>query len=265
MSENFAWFAGIDWAAESHQVCLVDASGTESGTKSFPHSGSGLAALCGWLLEISGAPPSTIAVSIEKPHGAVVDTLLERGFAVFALNPKQLDRFRDRFTVAGSKDDRRDAHVLGDSLRTDRHCFRRLLPEAPGIIELREWSRMAGELSQERTRLANRMREQLRRYYPQFLDITDDVAAAWALDLWTMAPTPARAHHLKRAAVARLLKANRVRRIDADGVRNILRTTPLTVAPGTVEAATAHIRITVQRLQLINRQIREANAGPVLP
>ena len=54
------------------------------------------------------------------PHGPIVEMLLERGFAVFAINPKQLNRFRDRFTVAGAKDDRRDAHVLGDSLRTDR-------------------------------------------------------------------------------------------------------------------------------------------------
>ena len=61
--------------------------------------------------------------------------------AVFAINPKQLDRFRDRFTVAGAKDDRRDAHVLGDSLRTDRRAFRLLAVDDPTIIELREWSR----------------------------------------------------------------------------------------------------------------------------
>src|SRR5204863_9464647 len=48
-------------------------------------------------------------------------------------NPKQLDRFRDRFTVAGAKDDRRDAHVLADSLRTDRHAFRRLSNDEPVI------------------------------------------------------------------------------------------------------------------------------------
>jgi hypothetical protein len=54
--------------------------------------------------------------------------LLERGFAVYAINPKQMDRFRDRFTVAGAKDDSRAAGVLGDSLRPDRRAFRRLCP-----------------------------------------------------------------------------------------------------------------------------------------
>jgi hypothetical protein len=67
----------------------------------------------------------------------------------------------------GAKDDRRDAHVLADSLRTDRHAFRRLSNDEPVIVKLREWSRMTDDLQQERTRLASRMREQLWRYYPQ--------------------------------------------------------------------------------------------------
>jgi len=71
----------------------------------------------------------------------VLDTLLERGFHVFALNPKQLDRFRDGYTVAGAKDDRRDAFVLATALATDQPAFRALAPEDPLIIELREWSR----------------------------------------------------------------------------------------------------------------------------
>jgi len=48
-------------------------------------------------------------VAIEVPHGPVVDALIDRGFVVYAINPKQLDRLRDRFSVAGAKDDRRDA------------------------------------------------------------------------------------------------------------------------------------------------------------
>src|SRR4029077_15713359 len=94
-------------------------------------------------------------------------------------NPKQLDRFRDRFTVAGAKDDRRDAQVLGDSLRTDRHAFRRLSNDEPVIVQLPEWSRMPDELQQERARRASRMREQLWRYYPQMLELADDLAADW--------------------------------------------------------------------------------------
>ena len=65
------------------------------------------------------------------------------------------------------------------------------------MIALREWSRLAEELQQERTRLSNRIRQQLWRYYPQLLAVSDDVTAKWVLDLWTLAPTPAKAARLR--------------------------------------------------------------------
>jgi transposase len=109
--------------------------------------------------------------------------LMERGFRVHAINPKQLDRFRDRFSPAGAKDDSRDAEVLGDALRTDPRCFRALQPLDPVVVELREGSRMAEDLKQERNRLGNRVRELVWRFDPQMLGLADDVAAPWFLDL----------------------------------------------------------------------------------
>ena len=259
MKEEAQWFAGIDWASQEHRVCLVDADGKIVGERGFAHGGAGLAELCAWLLTLTGAVPAAIAVAIEVPHGPIVETLLERGFQVYAVNPKQLDRFRDRFTVAGAKDDRRDAHVLGDSLRTDRHCFRRLSTEDAMVVELREWSRMTEELQQERNRLANRVREQLWRYYPQALEISDDLTADWFLELWAAAPTPAKAARLRESTVDRILKRHRVRRIATAEVLSLLRQKPLTVAPGTAEAASAHIRAVAQRLTLVDRQIKQAH------
>ncbi len=259
MHDDFELFAGIDWATQSHQVCLIDHSGTILGQRCFAHSGVGLAALCDWLVAISGRRPEQIAVAIEVPHGAVVEGLLERGFAVFSVNPKQLDRFRDRFTMSGAKDDRRDARVAGDALRTDRHCFRRLKIDEPLIIELREWSRMAEDLGQERARLANRLREQLRRYYPQALELSDDIAANWFLELWKAAPTPELARRIRPASVSKLLTRHRIRKIDGPSALALLRQKPLRVAPGTQEAACAHIRAIIERLGLVNRQIKQAN------
>src|SRR6201987_4830421 len=129
LTDDARWVAGIAWASQTHQACLIDAGGKIIDERAFAHGGAGLAELCNWLLATSGAEPAAIAVAIEVPHGPIVEVLLERGFQVYAINPKQLDRFRDRFTVAGAKDDRRDAYVLSDSLRTDRHYFRRLAAE----------------------------------------------------------------------------------------------------------------------------------------
>jgi transposase len=259
MTDDARWFVGIDWGCERHHVCLLDAAGTVIDERAFAHGGAGLAELCGWLLASSRAEPSVIAVAIEIPHGPVVETLLDRGFQVYAVNPKQLDRLRDRFTVAGAKDDRRDAHVLGYALRTDRHCFRALSLADPVVVELREWSRLAEDLQQERTRLANRIREQLWRYYPQALEVTDDLAYDWFLDLWHLVPTPAKAARVRESSIARVLKARHVRRLDAAEVLRRLQQMPLAVAPGVTEAAVAHIRTVAARLRLVNRQVKEAN------
>jgi transposase len=258
MVDDVQWLVGIDWATQSHCVCLLDAEGRRVGQREFAHSGAGLTDLRDWLLEKTKAAPGQIAVAIETPHGPVVEMLLEHGFVVFALNPKQLDRFRDRFTVAGAKDDRRDALVLAGSLRTDREAFRQLAADNPVLVELREWSRIADELQQERTRLANRVRQQLWRYYPQAAELTDDVADDWFLALWQKVPTPDRAAKVTEKTIGYILKEHRIRRLDAATVIKTLRKTPLFVAPGTTEAACAHLRSLAARLRLVNQQIKEA-------
>ena len=255
--ETIRWFAGLDWGSATHQACLLDEAGTVVGERAFAHGGAGLAALCDWLVSLAGDPGS-VAVAIEVPHGPVVDALLDRGFAVYAINPKQLDRLRDRISVAGAKDDRRDARVAAAGLRTDPHLFRRVLAGDPSVIELREWSRLAEEVQQERVRQGNRVRQQLWRYYPQLLALSDDVTAEWVLALWTLAPTPAQAARLREATLARLLRQHRIRKLDAPAVLAILRQPAIPVAPGVTEAAVLHLRSLVARLRLANQEFRQA-------
>jgi transposase len=252
-----SWFAAVDWGSAQHQACILDSGGAIAGERAFPHGGAGLAALCDWLVSIAG-DAGAVAVAIEVPHGPVVDALLERGFAVHAINPKQLDRLRDRFSVAGAKDDRRDARVAAAGLRTDPYLFRPVQASDPAVVALREWSRLAEELQQERVRLGNRIRQQFWRYYPQLLEVSDDVAAEWVLALWTMAPTPAKAARLRETTLARLLKQHRIRRVDAETALTILRRPAIKVAAGVTEAAVLHLRSLVVRLRLANREFRQA-------
>jgi transposase len=187
-----------------------------------------------------------------------VDTLIDRGFVVHAINPKQLDRLRDRFSVAGAKDDRRDAYVLADGVRTDRRLFRRLHVSDPRLVELRAWSRLAEELREERVRLSNRVHHQLWRYYPQIQTLTDDLSASWFLELWAIAPTPAKARQLRKSAIERLLKQHRIRRVDAETILRTLREPAIKVADGVSEAACIHMRSLVTRLHVVNHELREA-------
>jgi len=260
MTKQKQCFAGVDWASEAHHVFLTDNDGRKIAEKVFKHGGEGLAAMAAWLMAMSNADEAGhIRVAIEVPHGPVVETLIERGFKVHAINPKQMDRFRDRFTLAGAKDDSRDAEVMASALRTDPRCFRPLAIADPIVIELREWSRMTEDLGAERNRLTNRMRELLWRYYPALLTLENDLGAEWLLDLWETVPTPAKAARIRETTIARLLKRHRIRRFDAAHIIAVLRQTSVQVSAGTTQAASAHIATLTARIRLVNRQIRQAH------
>jgi hypothetical protein len=93
--EQVTWYVGIDWGSESHAVCVVDAAGLRREERRVDHTADAVQACLDWVMSYTGVPPSQIAVAIETPRGALVDTCLARGWLVFAVNPKQLDRFRD--------------------------------------------------------------------------------------------------------------------------------------------------------------------------
>lgn len=251
-------FAGIDWADEEHDVVAVSESGEVLDEFQVAHSGLGLRELCDRLTKLGDGEPRAVAVAIETSYGTIVDTLLERGFSVFSLNPKQLDRFRDRFTIAGAKDDRLDALVMGSCLHTDMKLFQKLEPDEPEIVELREWSRMANELVTERTRLTSQLREQLHRYYPQMLQLGVELHLDWFRELWRLLPTPSKAQKARKSTVTRFLRKHRVRRFDAEGLLEVLRQPELYLAPGAVEAAVAHIELLLERLFLVCRQHKKA-------
>src|SRR3989442_1636957 len=124
----YRFHVGIDWATEKHRVVVLDAERRVVREREVCHEGAALESFADWLTQLAASAVETVAVALEVPRGAVVDVLLARGFHVFALNPKQLDPFRDRFTVAGAKDDRRDpqpsSHPACRHRRGPRHAAR---------------------------------------------------------------------------------------------------------------------------------------------
>ncbi len=251
-----AWFVGVDWGSKEHHVCLLDASGKVVGQRAFDHNGEGLSAMADWLLVRTGKPPSEVGVAIEVPHGPVVESLMERGFNVHSINPRQLDRFRDRFSVAGAKDDRRDARVLAAALRTDPECLRPLQAPDEITLQLRAWTRARKQLVEDRKRLSNQVRDLLWRYYPQLLEaVKNDVSANWAMALWRCVPTPAKALRVREETIAKLLKKHRIRRLTADQLLALLRQQSIDVGHGVVDAATSHIDTLMPVLKVVNRQI----------
>jgi transposase len=254
VSDTFDWFLGIDWGSEAHELCLLDAAGQIRGTRTVAHTAAAVHDAVPWVREQTGAVPAAIAVAIETPRGVLVDTLIEVGFPVFAINPKQLDRFRDRFTAAGAKDDQRDAHVLGDGLRTDRRAFRPVRPDDPLIIQLREVTRLREDLQEDERRLANRLRDQLYRVDAAWLTCSPAADEAWLWAILAEAPDPATWAQLTRRRVAAILHTHRIRRVSADAILTALQQPRLTGAPGVAEAVATRIAAVVPQLQLIHDQ-----------
>src|SRR6266446_2419722 len=252
----YEWFVGIDWGSQRHQVCVLDRDRRRVGERAIDHDGASLAQLAAWLWTVSAGQPQRVAVAIEVPRGAMVEGLLERGFHVFALHPKPLDRFRDRHSVAGAKDDRRDAFVLADAVRTDQLSFRRLQLDAPQLLRLRELSRAEETLLEDFRRSANRLQDQLHRYYPQMLKLCSAADAPWLWDLIDLAPTPAHAVLLSEEQVQRVLKTYRIRRVKAHEVLTCLQASALPVAPGAAEAAQAHCAFLLPCLRVLAEQRR---------
>lgn len=257
MQESFFFFVGIDLGSARHQVQILDQQGRSVGTRLVEHGGLAIADFLNWLAQTTDAPAAQIAVAIEAPRGALVDALLERGYAVFSLNPKQLDRFRDRFSMAGAKDDRRDALVLASSLRTDSAHFRALRADDARVIRVRELSRAEQSVQQELRRGCNQLWSYLQRYFPALLSWVPDAGEPWLWDLLqTCAALPQRAARLRPATLVTLLRSHRIRRFPAEQLQDTLRH-PLPLAPGVAEALAEQVLLLLPRLQLLYRQRRD--------
>ena len=263
MEVSVSWFSseylfvGVDLGDDRFQVCIVSPTGAIGEQRSFSNDGEGIGEATAWLGSAAVERSSRIAIAIESPRGAVVAGCLDAGFEAFCINPKQLDRFRDRFSVAGSKDDRLDARVLGDSLRTDPRAFRRLNAEPGWLVKMRQASRMEDELKQECRRSANRLRAVLHEYHVELLALLPSADEPWFWDLVELASTPALGARLRPKQAAKLLAEHRIRRIAAQDVIDRLRRRPVPAMPGVVEAGSTHARMLVPRLQLLTQQLTQ--------
>lgn len=158
-------FCGIDWAEEQHDVCVVDAEGRRLWRGRVAHEPSGIAQLRSALAALA-PDPAQVVVGIETGRGLLVGELVLAGYVVYPINPKSAERYRDRRRASGGKDDRLDAEVLANAVRTDRAVFRPLLPDSDLAVEIATLARDHAALTRHHTRLLNQLRSALLEYFP---------------------------------------------------------------------------------------------------
>ena len=249
---------GVDWGTRTHQVCVLDADGSVLGEEAFGADAAGLTALRDWLLSFSDDDPAEVRVGVERPSGPLVALLLATGFAVYAINPKQLDRFRDRFTSAGAKDDRRDARVLADSVRTDLKAYREVVEEPGEVTALRRLERLRGELQRDRLRVSARLRETLADYFPAMLELlVENEPDRLVCAMLEAAPDPETAGRKHRKTWEKLLKTCRVRRVTADELVELFGREAPPSLPGAADGGRVAVATQVEQWRLLDRQFRD--------
>jgi hypothetical protein len=204
-------FVGDDWAEDHHDVELMEAAGRVLGKRRLPEGVAGMARLHELIGQQLGedAEDAEVVIGIETDRGPWVTALVAAGYTVFPVNPLQASRYRERHGVSGARSDGADAHMLADMVRTDSHQLRPAAGDSADAAGIKVLARTHKTLIWERTRHIQRLRHQLREYFPAALEAFDDLAAPDALELLGKAPDPARAAKLTRAQVSAALKRAR--------------------------------------------------------
>jgi hypothetical protein len=169
-------FVGLDLGNTNHAVCVTNGAGQVLVEKLVANDLVAVTTLCH---ATEGVARSQVHVGVESRHAAIVDTLQGLGFQLFTINPKQVDRFRERASVAGAKDDRRDARVLAQTLRTDAEHFHLLEESTAELVALSMLNADVDRLAEELRRSANRLRDLVLRCWPFLLLCCPGADEAW--------------------------------------------------------------------------------------
>ena len=251
-------FLGHDWSEAHHDVVVMNEAGEVVGSARLAEGMSGVAGLH-TLVSRWADGPAEVVVGTETDRGLFVAAMVSTGYAVFAINPKAVDRYRDRHRLAGGKSDAADARVLADLVRTDRHLHRPVAADSDSAEALKVLSRAHKDLIWRRQDQVNYLRSALREYYPAVLTIFgNELAHPDALAVLALAPTPEQARELSSADIAaRLRQAGRKRNVQtrAELIHHHVQAPQLNAPSLLSNAFGATTAATVAILTELNRQI----------
>jgi len=195
--------AGVDWATDTNELCIVDAAGRVVTRRNLVHDTAGIRQLVDALVTHDVA-----RVAIERPDGPVVDALLAADLDVVVITPRQVRQLRARYRAAGGKDDRFDAYVLADTLRTDSHRLVSLTPDSAQTLALRSVVRARTDLVQTRVAVCNQLRAHLRVAFPAAVGMFAALDSPINLTFLTRFPTVDKAAWLSHRRLGSWLAAH---------------------------------------------------------
>lgn len=259
--EGLLLLIGDDWAEDHHDVEVQDETGRKLAAANLPEGVAGIAKLHELVARHGGEglDPADVVVGIETDRGSWVQALIASGYRVYAINPRQAARFKERYGTSGAKSDKGDAHALADMVRIDRDQLRPVAGDSQTAQAVKVVARAHQTLIWERTRTFQRLRSTLREYFPAALAAYADLTltSTDAMELLIKAPTPAAAAKLTRTQITVVLARHRRRNREAKGatIQAALREPqlglPEQVTAAYAAATTAHARL----ILALNEQI----------
>lgn len=193
-------YAGLDWAKDTHQVCVLEGDGDPLIQRSFAHDERGLDAMCELLVEME-----VKRIAIERPDGVLVERLLEAGLVVLPIHPNQLKAARPRFRAAGGKSDAFDAFCLAELARTDHRRFRVLTPDSDETKALKALTRAREDLVKTKVSLTNRIQAELDAFWPGAANVFVRIDSPITLAFLKRYPSPKDARGLGEKRLAGFL------------------------------------------------------------
>lgn len=253
------YYVGVDWADASHAVWVMNDAGATVVNRTIAHKPE---ALSDWGRQLDEWRGQGIALwaAIERPHGMMVEFLLDHGVTVFPVNPKALDRARDRYRPSASKSDPFDARVLADFLRTDHERLHALRPSSPAAQELKLLTEDHARLVRQQTRLVNQLTATLKAYYPLPLALWPDLTTQIARAFMQTYPTPEAAARLSKRAWDRFAHRHRLSEGRRDALWAALQTPQLPIPETVIRAKTRLARTLLAQLDALIPALAEYQA-----
>jgi len=198
-------YVGVDWSDVHHCVYITDDTGDCLSAFSVEHTPEGIQTLFLKVKEIA-KDPAEVLFALETHRGLLASAIIDAGFTLYPINPKAVDRYRDRYKVSGKKDDYFDAMVLANILRTDRQNHRPLLPDSVLTRELRSYTQGYEALVKNQTKLCNQITSCLKDYYPVALKAFEKIDQPITLNFLEKFPTPSSFQRASKAKIENFLK-----------------------------------------------------------
>jgi transposase len=260
-------FVGDDWAEAHHDIEIVDETGRRLARGRLPEGVAGISRFHELVADHLDPDAGTdqVLVGTETDRGPWVQALVAAGYTVYAINPFQASRYRDRHAASGAKSDPGDAHVLAEIVRLDRDHHRPIAGDSDIAEQVKAVARAHQSMIWSRQAQVNTLRSTLREFYPAALTAFPVLTSSDALAVLTAAPSPEQGQRLTQHRVETLLRqGGRQRNLTtkATEIRAALAADQLPARPGVVAAYAVSVSALVAVITVMVAQT-EVLAGQV--